>query len=265
GKLGYIIPADAPLPLKNDPSDFQSRAMEMAQIDIYAKRIQSKHALFIFDACFAGTIFSKNRDGPPEYISHNTEKDVRQFNTSGSADETVADASFFCDQFIEALDRKPDFDNDGYLTGSELGFFLRKEVIRFSNNRQHPQSGKINDAWLDDGDFVFVVNPVLKPLQIEETPVVQYGAIELLTEISGSLYVDSEFVRTVSANNLYIIKDVSAGSHFLKITGNENWEGAATIETNRTVTIDVKQKAQKEFIEMVFVKGGTFQMGSNDA
>ena len=250
GELGYIVSADAPLHSKNNPSIFQSKAMEMAQIDIYAKRIQSKHALFLFDACFAGTIFSEDRSGIPEYISYNTAKPVRQFITSGSANETVADASFFCDQFIEALDGKADYDKDGYLTGSELGYFLKKEVIKFSNNRQHPQSGKINDSRLDDGDFVFVMayagtspTPLtVTPTIEEERSLVKYGKLELTTEIGGTLYVDGTYMKQVNANTAITINNLTEGIHKIKVSGTETNEKTFSIRPNQTVYVTIDKK-----------------------
>lgn len=249
GELGYIVPANTPLSSKSNPTAFQSKAMEMAQIDIYAKRIQSKHAIFLFDACFAGTIFTEDRSGVPEYISYNTTKPVRQFITSGSANEVVADESSFCDQFIKALDGKADYDKDGYLTGSELGSFLKKEVSTYSNNRQHPQSGKINDSRLDEGDFVFVINtpvspgaipapiqPAKKQVVIEEAQIT--GAIQLSTELSGSLYLDGDFARSVNANNRYTLNNLTVGKHTLKITGDETWEGTVTVEPNGLGKVD---------------------------
>ena len=252
GELGYIVSADAPLPSKNNPSIFQSKAMEMAQIDIYAKRIQSKHALFIFDACFAGSIFTEDRSGVPEYISYNTLKPVRQFITSGSANETVADASFFCDQFIEALDGKADSDKDGYLTGSELGYFLKKEVIQFSNNRQHPQSGKINDSRLDDGDFVFVMSYAgipssqreLTPQIGEERSILKYGKLELTTKIGGALYLDGAYIKQVNANTVFPINNLTEGTHTVKISGDETVEKRITISPNQTIYVTINKKRE---------------------
>lgn len=97
-EMGYIIPTDAPNPNK-DKEGFLSKAMDMQQIEVYAKRIQSKHALFLFDSCFSGSIFALSR-AVPESITYKTNRPVRQFITSGSAEETVPDKSIFRDQFI---------------------------------------------------------------------------------------------------------------------------------------------------------------------
>ncbi|MFH1937760.1 MAG: caspase family protein, partial [Bacteroidota bacterium] len=80
-ELGYIVPVNAPNP-NYDPSGFQNKSMEMAQVEIFARRLQAKHALFVFDACFSGSLFSNTR-AIPEIITYKTTLPVRQFITSG--------------------------------------------------------------------------------------------------------------------------------------------------------------------------------------
>lgn len=179
-EMGYLIPVDAPSPVKN-PQGFLAKAMAMQQLEVYAKQIQSKHALFLFDACFSGSIFALSR-AIPENISYKTTKPVRQFITSGSADETVPDKSVFREQLIAALDGEADGNKDGFVTGTELGEFLQDRVVNYSRNSQHPQYGKIRNPNLDKGDFVFNVRvtvtmkpdengtmkPVVSDVRVEE-------------------------------------------------------------------------------------------------
>ena len=153
--MGYIVPADAPRP-DRDPAGFRSKAMDMQQMEVYARRIQSKHALFLFDSCFSGSIFALSR-AVPEIISYKSARPVRQFVTSGSADELVSDESVFRRQFVEAIEGEADGNRDGYVTGTELGEFLQERVVNYTRNAQHPQYGKIRDSNLDKGDFVFAL------------------------------------------------------------------------------------------------------------
>ncbi|WP_339138479.1 MAG: caspase family protein [Candidatus Electrothrix sp. GW3-4] len=154
-EMGYIVPVDAPNP-HNDEKGFISKAMPIERIELFAKRIDAKHALFIFDSCFSGSIFSLSR-AIPASITDKTSKPVRQFITSGDADEEVPDISVFSQQFISALSGDGDSNRDGYLTGSELGSFLTDTVINYSKNTQHPQYGKIRNPHLNKGDFVFIL------------------------------------------------------------------------------------------------------------
>ena len=221
-ELGYIVPANAPNPNYNS-SGFQQKAMEMAQIEIFAKRIQSKHALFLFDACFSGSLFALSR-AIPEDISWKTSKHVRQFITSGSANETVPDRSIFCNQFISSMDGEADVNDDGYITGTELGEFLQSSVINYSRNSQHPQYGKIRNPNLDKGDFVFILDssPQDKTgnkIEITEERLTHMGSIELTTELEGSLHFDGIFLKQIDANTIITLNDIATGKHQLKITG----------------------------------------------
>ncbi len=140
------------------------------------------------------------RAKPPVYISYKTARQVRQFITAGGADETVPDNSIFKKQIIEALQGEADRNDDGYLTGTELGEFLEEKVVVYSREAQHPQYGKIRDPNLDKGDFVFklktkpaVVKPVItKP--VKPKPAAGYGYLLISSyppakvEIDGKLY-----------------------------------------------------------------------------
>lgn len=192
GEMGYIVPADAPLPDENEQG-FLAKAMAMQMIEVYARSIQSKHALFLFDSCFSGSLFAISR-AVPEHITHKTAYPVRYFITSGSANEQVPDESIFRHQFIAALKGDGDINNDGYVTGTELGSFLENTVINYSKGTQHPQYGKIRDPNLDKGDFVFQISvtisveasPETKPAPAQEIDpeTAMWKLIELSENIS---------------------------------------------------------------------------------
>lgn len=154
--LGYIVPADAPVPKENDPGAFKSLAVSMSDIEKFAREIESKHALFVFDSCFSGSLFRVRSSGVPDSISAMTDRQVRQFITAGNEKQSVPDISIFRRQFVKALAGEADYDRDGFITGSELGYFLRVTVTDHSKKMQTPEAGKIRDPDLSDGDMVFV-------------------------------------------------------------------------------------------------------------
>jgi hypothetical protein len=155
-EVGYIVPADAPNPNVNDQG-FKDKAIDMYRFENFARQIECKHVLFVFDSCFSGSIFALSRGAVSEVISYKTARPVRQFITSGSADEMVPDKSIFKSQFVSGIEGEADTDKDGFVTGTELGEFLLKQVVNYSKGTQHPQYGKIRDPHLDKGDFVFIV------------------------------------------------------------------------------------------------------------
>lgn len=154
GKKGYLVPADAPDP-RVDEVGFLRKALGMAQILTWSRQIESKHALFLFDSCFSGTIFkTRALPGPPPHITDVTSRPIRQFISAGSAGEEVPARSVFTPSFIRGVNGKADMNKDGYVTGTELGIFLHDRVLNYRKG-QTPQYGKIKDPDLDEGDFVF--------------------------------------------------------------------------------------------------------------
>ncbi|GAB6051197.1 hypothetical protein JCM17960_00170 [Magnetospira thiophila] len=155
GQMGYLVGLDAPNP-RLDKIGFKNKALSMQVIETYARNIESKHALFVFDSCFSGSVFEATR-AIPDAIQMKTGQPVRQFITSGTADQKVPDRSVFRSQFVAALEGEGDLDNDGYVTGAELGQFLETTVTNYTRRSQTPQYGKLRDPLLDKGDFVFAL------------------------------------------------------------------------------------------------------------
>ncbi len=156
GDRGYIVPIDAPNPDFNKKG-FLQKAITMSDVLAWARKITAKHALFLFDSCFSGTVFAaKENPKPPRQITQAAARPVRQFITAGSANESVPAKSVFTAAFIDALKEGwGDMNRDGYITGMELGLYLQGKVPQYTE--QTPQYGKIKDYKLAQGDFVFVV------------------------------------------------------------------------------------------------------------
>ena len=158
-ELGYLVMIDTPVQEK-DPQGFDIKSVDMQAIITYAKKIKSKHVLFMFDCCFSGTILNLRERVTPKAISDAVQYPVRQFITAGRADEPVPDRSIFKQIFLDLLEgRRSEPIKDGYLTGEELGLYLKNTVPEYYRF-QHPQYGKIRDPNLDMGDFVFVLDKV---------------------------------------------------------------------------------------------------------
>jgi hypothetical protein len=166
---GYLVPVDAPDPFLDEPG-FLDKALDMIEVIGWAERIEAKHALFVFDSCFSGTLFETRAQSRPgeAYIRASTAKPVRQFITAGRADEEVPAASIFTPQFLKALEGDADTNDDGYVTGVELGLYLMQTVPDY-NPAQTPQYGKIRNVRLDKGDFVFEAREASQPNAVEVT------------------------------------------------------------------------------------------------
>jgi uncharacterized caspase-like protein len=157
-KLGYIVPVDAPDPEK-ELTGFMTRAVSMREVEEISTLIKAKHVLMVFDSCFSGAIFRSNPRRPSQYIREQVTKPVRAFITAGNENERVPDVSVFKTSLLQGImDRYADRNKDGYVTGEELGLYLKEEVVNYTGGTQHPQYGKINNPKLDKGNFVFCLD-----------------------------------------------------------------------------------------------------------
>jgi len=160
---GYLVPIDAP----RDTSGrtFKRNALSLRRFGEFVRQAEAKHAMAVFDSCFAGTIFGTTRDKPPPAVTRSTGLPVRQFLTSGDAGESVSDDGTFRKLFIRALrgEERADANGDGYLTGSELGNYLGDRVVNLQIG-QTPRYGKLRDPDYDRGDFVFALGQPASPV-----------------------------------------------------------------------------------------------------
>lgn len=188
--VGYIVPVDAPSPLQNRKL-FLQKAIPMEHIVAKAKTMLAKHALFLFDSCFSGTIFqTRSVLNTGDMIANYLSKPVRQFITAGNAGQEVPAKSIFVPALLEALDGSGDLNADGFITGSEVGLYIADRVTSLSRT-QSPQFGKIRDPRLDRGEFIFAAPDI-----IDESLFVQAPAET--NDFDFSQYEDNEEIITVT-------------------------------------------------------------------
>jgi hypothetical protein len=198
GSRGYFVPRDAPDPLVNE-AGFRRTAVSMDQFATWARDLVARHALFSFDSCFSGTIFRTRDRAVPARLSELTAKPVRQFVSAAGAGEPVPARSVFTPVFIRGLKGEADLDQDGFVTGTELGNYVQREVIAYKSG-QTPQFGKIRDPELDEGDVVFaVVRPAAA--RPEPPPAPGVSTVTFTTE-AGMLLIQIKPDRTAVFEDL---------------------------------------------------------------
>lgn len=182
---GFILPSDTP-PLGDDPAPFLSKAIGMGELLATTQGIRAKHALFVLDTCYAGSLinaaeavaarppvdrtgaarFDCKKDSnlppcPPPHIRAKVEGNTRQIIASGMFRQQVPDKSEFRRRFVAGLTDESgggaDLDGDSYVTVSELGEYLQKNVTNTSEGSQQPTWGWVGTKAANPGDFVFVM------------------------------------------------------------------------------------------------------------
>lgn len=186
---GYLVPADAPSPAQ-DETGFVRTSITMREVQNWMYKIEAKHALFLFDSCFSGTVFATRSAEikPPATITSLVTRPSRQFLTAGSADEKVPSQSVFTRAFVDALsDPVADYNEDRYVTGTELGLHVRNQVAEFAGNSV--QFGTIRNNALSQGDIVFALEAIrTKPLEEEDISSWKLStATELLSQLEKGL------------------------------------------------------------------------------
>ena len=158
--IGYLVPPEAPMPTDSaTDAAFRRLALSMPQLESrFLREMRARHVLGVFDACFAGTVFSATRAAvAPPSIRFAASNRVVMLITSGQEGEEVRDDGMFRRVFIDALTGADPraLTEDGYLLGSRLGAYLAARVADYSDGFQHPAWGTLRRHQLDRGDFLF--------------------------------------------------------------------------------------------------------------
>ena len=196
---GYLVPVDAPSP-KAD-AEFRAKATSLRRFGEYMREAKARHVLAIFDSCFSGSVFNVARSLPPPAITLATTQPVREFISSGEAEQQVSDDGTFRRLFLDVLaGREPqaDANHDGYVTGTELGLFLHQKMTNLTNNKQTPRYGKLNALGYDRGDFVFQVGTPQAPsagIPSSIPPISEAAQAWAVTQGTTSIAVLEEFIR----------------------------------------------------------------------
>ena len=263
---GYLVMVDAPEP-DIDKLGFVRESVNMETLVGESKAILARHVLFLFDCCFSGTILNARDRVRPESISDNIRHPVRQFITAGRANEPVPDRSVFKTAFLDLIDgRAAEPFRDGYITGEELGLYLKNQVPIY-NEAQHPQYGKIRDPKLDKGDFVFVLPqrntaelPTLATLHITSTPsgatVYLNGAAVGKTPLQNH-EIDTGLRREKQVEIGLELSDHKSRVKIFTVTGGQNVPWDVPLEQ-----ILVPKIIEPKITEMVLIPGGEFRMGN---
>ena len=270
---GYLVMVDAPEP-DIDKLGFVRESVNMETLVGESKAILARHVLFLFDCCFSGTILNARARVRPESISDNIRHPVRQFITAGRANEPVPDRSVFKTAFLDLIDgRATEPFRDGYITGAELGLYLKNQVPIY-NEAQHPQYGKIRDPKLDKGDFVFVLpQRHTSPPQAELLPL---ATVSVTSTPSGAkVYLDGTAIGKTPLRNYEIDTGVQREKQVeigLELAGYKSRVKSITVTSGQNLPWDValepmltQQIIGQDGAEMMLIPAGDFQMGSNDS
>ena len=160
-KLGYLIPYDADISLNElNLIQYDNCAINLNQLNHYAKNMKAKHVALLLDSCFSG--LAMKRSVPVltkmnhEYYEDLLSRKAINILTAGD-NQPVSDGtehSPFTLAIINAIGKKSlDLDDrDGYATFNQLAIYVKEKVEKATARRQRPQFDNLSN---EDGDFLF--------------------------------------------------------------------------------------------------------------
>lgn len=141
--MGYIVPPDTPDPRK-DPAGFKMAALPMSTLLARVAELQSRNLLLIVDACFSGlALESLPRERFPHPTGSAGDGRIMQVITAGTSGQSVSDDGVFAELIATGLTGAADLNLDGWISGTELGMYLRLRTSESSGGKQTPRFGNV--------------------------------------------------------------------------------------------------------------------------
>jgi len=199
---------------KKKQDDFTKKAISYEQWLLWAQDLNTKHALFLFDCCFAGQILYA---GKSDQISVEIEKAVAnkavEFITASDRYQTAPGESTFLKYFLLAVSGKApgaDANGDDYLKSSELFDYLSVNVLRAIGD--NPRRGDLLQVEFDkQGEFVFWLpkNQPASPQYLQASYPVEdhkilafcYGLFDILENVNRQINVNAQINSRTEKEN----------------------------------------------------------------
>jgi len=150
-ELGYLVPWDAQL-------GNVSKSVTFEQLKEFSRRSASKHTLFLVNAAVRGWEVSmaqplslEGRLAPED----DTERRAVQLLTAGDKGESLSQENgknVFVQVLVNGLSGMADGNKNGWLMASEVGDYVRQQVVERSKGAQHPLFAQLEG----DGDTVLI-------------------------------------------------------------------------------------------------------------
>jgi hypothetical protein len=157
---GYITGIDTPA-LDGSTRGYNAarpKAMSMMEISLPLAEVPAKHILFVFDSCFAGTIFTSRapndlRTLSPSVVARLMENMSRDIITAGRANERVPAHSPIPKLLLAALNGEADRYRHGVISAADIKVYLLDQVVHLPGVSLTPQQGRLQDKNFAEGEF----------------------------------------------------------------------------------------------------------------
>ncbi|MCR9099173.1 MAG: SUMF1/EgtB/PvdO family nonheme iron enzyme [bacterium] len=243
---GYLVPADGKIP-RLDP--YGQTWLSYDDLGSYITKNPAEHVLLALDACYSGA-FGDRYKGAPDALPWEGAGDCQQkaqlalkhdsrlYFSSGSREERTPANSLFARKWLEALRSGA---RTGLVTSRDLRYYLGG--ITYPT----PEGGSFTSRHEANGDFVFLHRSACQ------------GGSSNTDAAEEQLWAQAQRLNTKEAYTFY--RQAYPNGRYraqaeAKIKALE--QGGSTTPSSSTTR-------RRDLPDMIFVEGGTFQMGSSDS
>lgn len=174
---GYLVPVDAHKSSAPN-SNLLTKALPLEDVKNAAMRMTAVSGLFIFDNCYAGMVFKSDGAAPMPRPHTGSQSDrwrflrsvssdkSRIFIAAGTRNQILPSISPVADAFARGLMGAATVNPDGFVTASELGFFIQNHATSRSQDPRYLPLGGFT------GNMVFqpqLMGNVAQPAGVERT------------------------------------------------------------------------------------------------
>lgn len=145
---GYWAPVDAPVPVKNRPSDLR-KLVSVSEVVKILSQVKAHHILLIVDACFSGAFARMAVEVMPGGDPNNPEEKPSRWVLTAGRLEPVPDKS----EFAEALRQVLEANDSPKISIDWVGAEVAKKVRE--NTRYNPWCGTLVEQRYEGGEFFF--------------------------------------------------------------------------------------------------------------
>ena len=270
GGMGYIVPPNAPDP-RVDPVGFRISALPMSTLLARVAELPSHSLLLIVDACFSGlALESLPRERFPHPTSGAGDERIMQVVTAGTSGQSVSDDGVFAELIATGLTGAADLNLDGWISGTELGMYLRLRTSESTGGRQTPRFGNVVGlGGLAEGENWFASAQVLMQSARAATPtlVPNAGAFRdceecpLMRVVPGPAHAGARRAPYLAMG----VNEVSFDEFdaCFRAGGCRHWPWSRSGERGRLAVTDVSWRDAREYTQWLgCVTGGLYRLPS---
>ncbi len=279
--VNYLIPIDADI-----VNDYDCETEAVSANWVLNSLSQAVTGIFILDACRNNPYLKSKGEGSRGLAAMKTVTPSQIIIFATEEGKEALDGSGANSPFVEALATQISSSHQKF---TDMLPLIKQEVLQKTNHRQSPTAYGIPTQ-----PFYFSLAPEVKedkpvtpaPPKPQVETVWLYGNLEVETNLAGDIYLNGDKIQSLAAGQKAKISKLVTGDYTVELRttdGNKSQQVSVQKDQTQSLAFKFEKKVQPAVTiptpapatpsvqpststpaNMVYVEGGTFNMGSND-